>query len=102
MSVDTQAPARDRNRTILYAVIATVFVLLAIWALLVFPSSTDDAVARVKADKTIAALDAAGLPVPSRDFLVRTLGTDGGFPCQDPGGAFEKAVWNLQLSNGAA
>ncbi|SHN45093.1 hypothetical protein [Cryptosporangium aurantiacum] len=102
MSVETEASAHDRNRVILYAVIATAFVLLAIWALIVFPTATDNSVARVKADQTIAALEDAGLPTPSRDFLVQTLGTDGGFPCRDPGGAFEKAIWNLQLTNGAA
>ncbi|GAA3388367.1 hypothetical protein [Cryptosporangium minutisporangium] len=102
MSVETDAPRRDRSHLLLYSIIAAVFVILAIWGLIAYPGVTENAEARQKADRTIDAMEEAGLPTPSRDFLVRTLGTDGGFPCRDPGGAFEKAVWNLQLTNGAA
>ncbi|MEU9731098.1 hypothetical protein [Streptomyces sp. NPDC048002] len=48
-----------------------------------------------------AAVD-AGYPRPDTDTIVRTLGTDGGFVCEDPDSALKKALWKTNVSNGAA
>ncbi|MER6672285.1 hypothetical protein [Streptomyces sp. NPDC000983] len=48
-----------------------------------------------------AAVD-AGYPRPDVDTIVRTLGTDGGIVCEDPGAALRTALWKTNVSNGAA
>jgi hypothetical protein len=91
-----------RTRWITYVVLGVIFLLLAVVALFVFRSASEGAEAQRKADELTAALTEAGLAVPSRDQIVRTLGTDGGAVCADPGGALGRAALNLSLTNGAA
>jgi hypothetical protein len=59
--------------------------------------------AEAKASQLIAALQAAGLPVPQDvESIARTLGTDGGTVCADPAAALRKAATDAQLVNGAS
>jgi hypothetical protein len=97
-SVDNAA----RTRWITYVVLGVIFLLLAVVGLFVFRSATGGIEAQRKADELTTALTEAGLPVPSRDQIVRTLGTDGGVVCADPGSALGRAALNTGLSNGAA
>ena len=99
MSPTVDNPAR--TRWITYLVLGVIFLLLAVLGLFVFRSATGGVEAQRKADELTAALTDAGLPVPSRDQIVRTLGTDGGVVCADPGGALGRAALNHSLSNGA-
>ncbi|MDI2127642.1 hypothetical protein [Yinghuangia seranimata] len=55
-----------------------------------------------KANELRETLTAAGLPAPSTDTITRTLGTDGGPVCEDPGKALHNGVDRVGLDNGAA
>jgi hypothetical protein len=55
-----------------------------------------------KANELRSALAAAGLPQPDKDLIVRTLGTDGGPVCEDPGQALRNGADRVGLANGAA
>ncbi|NUP77637.1 MAG: hypothetical protein HOV96_08845 [Nonomuraea sp.] len=55
-----------------------------------------------KADQLRSALAAAGLPQPDKDLIVRSLGTDGGPVCENPGDALRNGVDRVGLGNGAA
>jgi len=99
MSPTVDNPAR--TRWITYLVLGVIFLLLAVVGLFVFRSATGGVEAQRKADELTAALTEAGLAVPSRDQIVRTLGTDGGVVCADPSGALGRAALNISLSNGA-
>ncbi|HEU5111201.1 MAG TPA: hypothetical protein VFT95_21885, partial [Micromonosporaceae bacterium] len=67
-----------RTRWITYLVLGVIFLLLAMVGLFVFQSAKEGAEAQRKADELETALTEAGLPVPSTDQIVRTLGDDGG------------------------
>ncbi|RKE20003.1 hypothetical protein [Streptomyces sp. TLI_171] len=54
-----------------------------------------------KADELISKLQSNGYPTPDRSQIARTLGTDGGAVCADPGSALNRALQRVQLSNGA-
>ncbi|RFC76930.1 hypothetical protein [Streptomyces sp. AcE210] len=61
--------------------------------------TTDDA--HKKADRLADELVAAGYSRPDTGGIVRTLGTDGGNVCDDPGSALKSGLWKIHLSNGA-
>ncbi|MFL6141425.1 MAG: hypothetical protein ACJ72N_06085 [Labedaea sp.] len=91
-----------RNNRVLYAVVATLLIVLMVFGMIAFALPTDNEEARSKATELISAFEQAGLPAPSADFVVGTFGTDGGAVCEHPGDALAKAAMNQQLSNGAA
>jgi hypothetical protein len=79
-----------------------IFLFLAVIALFVFQSAKEGAAEQAKADELTAALTEAGMTAPSKDQIVRTLGTDGGAVCAaDPGSGVLRAAVNAHLSNGA-
>ena len=89
------------NRT-LYAVVATLLIVLMVFSMIAFAVPPDNDESRSKAAELISAFEQAGLPAPSADFVVGTFGTDGGAVCENPGDALARAAMNQQLSNGAA
>jgi hypothetical protein len=92
----------QRDRRIVYAVIAGALVLLLIIALVFYRRAETSLEAQGKADQLIAALQKAGVrAVPSQEQIVRVLGNDGGAICKDPGSALRKALLFSQLTNGA-
>jgi hypothetical protein len=92
----------QRDRRIVYAVIAGALVLLLIIALVFYRRAETSQEAQGKADQLIAALQKAGVrAVPSQEQIVRVLGNDGGAICKDPGSALRKALLFSQLTNGA-
>ncbi len=54
-----------------------------------------------KAAQLNTALTAAGYPAVDQAQIARTLGSDGGEACANPDGALKKALWLVDLSNGA-
>jgi hypothetical protein len=91
-----------RQRRITYLVVGVVVLALLVVGLVVQRQRTDDRAAQAKADQLITQFQAAGLPVPSKDLIVGTLGTDGGAVCTNPGNALKKAIRDGLGSNGAA
>ncbi|MFE6804101.1 hypothetical protein [Streptomyces sp. NPDC057681] len=61
--------------------------------------TTNDA--HKKANRLADELVAAGYSRPDAGGVVRTLGTDGGNVCDDPGSALKSGLWKIHLSNGA-
>ena len=102
MSFKSRWAEIEQERKALYLAGGLIVVILMIWGLIAFPAAVSSERAQDKADELIAQFTEAGLPAPSQEFLVDTLGTDGGQICDDPGGALEKARWDQQLTNGAA
>ncbi|WP_214318371.1 hypothetical protein [Nonomuraea sediminis] len=58
--------------------------------------------AEQKAKELQSALQAAGLPVPQEDQIVRVLGEDGGPVCASPNAALAYGLLRAGLVNGAA
>ena len=101
MSTQEHAWGR-RERWILYSVIAVLLVALAVIAMAAWRGAKQTREAEQKADRLVAAFGEAGASsVPSRERIVRVLGTDGGPVCADPTGALNRAAYLTGLSNGA-
>lgn len=90
------------ERKALYIISAFVLTVLVVSGLLVFRSARSTAEAQEKADQFISELQAIGAPTPSKDAVVRVLGSDGGAVCADPNGALGRATLLSQLANGAS
>jgi hypothetical protein len=93
--------ATPRVRYIIYGVVAAVVVILMVVGLFAWHRAKSDRDAEAKADQLIAALDVAGARTPSREQVVRVLGTDGGPVCADPNEFLNRAAMLGQLTNGA-
>ena len=89
------------ERKALYIVVAFVVVLLMIGGLIAFRSAKSTAEAEQKADQFISELQNIGATAPSKEAVVRVLGSDGGAVCADPNGALSRATLLAQLTNGA-
>jgi len=89
------------ERRALYIVVAFVVVLLMIGGLIAFRSAKSTAEAEQKADQFISELQNIGATAPSKEAVVRVLGSDGGAVCADPNGALSRATLLAQLTNGA-
>ena len=89
------------ERKALYIVIAFVVVLLMVGGLIAFRSAKSTQEAQQKADQLISELQNIGAPTPSKEAIVRVLGSDGGAVCADPNGALSRATLLAQLANGA-
>jgi hypothetical protein len=95
-------PANRSERILIYIIAAVVVIVLAIWAMVAFQHYAATPEANAKANELIAAFQQAGLPVPSKEQVVSTLGTDGGAVCANPSNALNRATLYSQFSNGAA
>jgi len=98
----TVNPSEKTKHTITYIVLGTIFIILAVLALIVFRSAKASVEASKKADELISKIEAAGFTAPPKDQITRTLGDDGGSICQDPNNALRRAVLNGMITNGAA
>ena len=90
------------ERRALYIVVAFVVVLLMVGGLIAFRSAKSTSEAQQKADQLISELQKIGAPTPSKEAVVRVLGSDGGAICADPNGALSRATLLAQLANGAS
>jgi Tfp pilus assembly protein FimT len=95
---ETQTP---RERRTLYIVLAVVVGVLMVVGLIAFRSAKSTAEAEEKAAQLITELENAGARAPSQESIVRLLGDDGGFVCQDPNSALARASLLAGLANGA-
>jgi hypothetical protein len=107
MSAATSQPETPRRaageQRVMYFIVASVVVVLAVLGLILYDSAQDDQDAQAKADQLVQEFEAAGLPVPEdTDQIVATLGTDGGAVCANPANALGKAVLHDSLTNGAS
>ena len=93
-------PWRSEHRFI-YLGSALLLVALLVAALIGFSQANSSASANEKADRLATQLEQAGYPVPNHGTIVRTLGTDGGLLCTDPGNALIVSQAKVALSNGA-
>jgi hypothetical protein len=100
MSTVQETQTTQERRT-LYIVLAVVFGLLVVVGLIAFRSAKSTAEAEEKAAQLITELENAGARAPSQEAIVRLLGDDGGFVCQDPNSALAKASRLAALANGA-
>ncbi|VVJ22111.1 Uncharacterised protein [Amycolatopsis camponoti] len=73
------------QRVVVYLVVGVVLGGLLVAGYLLFHSARVSAEAEAKADLLVSRLAQAGARTPSRDQVVRLLGTDGGSTCADPG-----------------
>jgi hypothetical protein len=102
MTTRADQGANRSERIVIYVLAAVVVTVLAIWATVAFGRAAATAAAGHKAEELLASFQNAGLPVPSKDQVVSTLGADGGAVCQNPANALTRATLNSQMSNGAA
>lgn len=93
---------RSSDHRTMYWIVGTIVVVLAIVGLITYSGKQHDEAAQQKATQLSQKLEAAGLRVPNKDILIRSLGTDGGAVCDNPASALGKATLHDQLTNGAA
>jgi hypothetical protein len=94
--------ATQKDRRVVYIVIAVALVLLLIICLVFYRRAESNQEAQDKANQLVAALQKAGVrAVPSQEQIVSRLGDDGGAICKDPASALRQAILFDQLSNGA-
>ena len=97
------ASSGDREFAWLYWAAAVVVGILLVVGLVTYSGKKEDEQAKAKAQQVTQKFQAAGLPVPKdQSILVRSLGTDGGNVCDNPGNALGKAVLYDNLTNGAS
>ena len=93
----------EKDRRVIYIVIAGALVLLLIICFVFYRSAKSDQQAQDKANQLIAALQKAGVRVvPSQAQIVGVLDNDGGALCKDPASALRKSILFDQLTNGAS
>src|SRR6185436_8236942 len=91
MNVSVNDAARTRRTT--YIVLGVAFVA--------YSAKKSNAQADQKADQYLAELSSAGLYIPTKELVVRTLGDDGGATCADPNSALKRGALLGGLTNGA-
>ncbi|MEU4519272.1 hypothetical protein AB0F52_11225 [Amycolatopsis sp. NPDC024027] len=89
------------QRVLVYLVVGVVLGGLFVAGYLRYHSARATAEAEAKADRLVARLAQEGARAPSRDQLVRLLGTDGGSICVDPAAALARATSDTGFVNGA-
>jgi hypothetical protein len=89
------------QRMLVYLVVGIVLGGLVVAGYLRHHSARATADAEAKADRLITRLTQEGARAPSRDQLVRLLGTDGGSICVDPAAALARATSDAGIANGA-
>jgi hypothetical protein len=84
-------------------VLGGVLLALAILGVIIYAGNERTAEAEAKAAELTQKLEAAGLRAPaSDDVFIRTLGTDGGNVCDNPGDGLGKAALFSMFTNGAS
>jgi hypothetical protein len=96
-------PSSAEGDRLVYGIIIAVLVLLAIIGVITYSSNEESAEAQQLAAELTQKFEAAGLRTPEDlDILVRSLGTDGGAVCENPGNALGRALLFDNLTNGAS
>ena len=86
-----------------YWILGALIVVLAIIGLITYSGAKDDREAQDKAAELTQKFESAGLPAPEdQDIITRSLGTDGGAVCDNPGSSLGKALLNDAITNGAS
>ncbi len=93
--------ATRRERLIIYVLVGAVVLILMVLGTVSWRNAKAGEEAERKADQLIAAITTAGGQAPSREQVIRVLGTDGGAICTNPNESLIKANLQAQLSNGA-
>jgi hypothetical protein len=93
---------RDTERVVMYVAIALVLVILATVGVFRYHYRAETRAAIDKATQLEAKWRVLGLAVPEQDVLVRLYGTDGGVLCTITPDRVTKALYLIQMSNGAA
>jgi hypothetical protein len=96
-----RAPFWRSEHRFIYLGSAVVLVALLVAGLIGFSQAGTSVSANDKANRLATQLEAAGYPVPDHGVIVRTLGTDGGLLCTDPGNSLVVSQAKIALSNGA-
>ncbi|MFF2751272.1 hypothetical protein ACFVVA_37765 [Kitasatospora sp. NPDC058048] len=91
---------RSQHRWIYIGAIV-VLVAMMIIGLFTYTQQRATNEAHRKANQLNDALVAQGFPPQNVENLALTLGTGGGTVCDDPNSALKRALWLVQLSNGA-
>jgi membrane-bound ClpP family serine protease len=92
--------AYPHDNRLLLVIIGVLFVALLAVSLVAYEQPKDNAVAVRMAVQLQQRLRQAGLPEPSVDVIVNSLGTDGGVVGKTSGLALPDAILNLQLTAG--
>jgi hypothetical protein len=99
----TDRPTDSDSHRTMYWIIGGVVVVLCIIGLITYSGKKADAEAKDKAQQLTQAFEQAGLRVPQDETIItRSLGTDGGAICDNPGDALGKAILFDSLANGAS
>jgi hypothetical protein len=93
-------PDEAKHRTLLW-ICGAVALVLAIIGLITYSGNKEDQQAQQKAAQLSQSLRRAGLFVPDKDIIVRSLGSDGGAVCDNPANALGRATLLDQMTNGA-
>ncbi|MDW5595449.1 hypothetical protein VSS74_13955 [Conexibacter stalactiti] len=102
-STPPQPSASGDDFRFIYWFVGGVLLILVVIGLITYSGQKDDAAAQAKAQELTQKFERAGLPVPAdQDIIVKSLGTDGGAVCDNPANALGRALFNSQLTNGAA
>jgi hypothetical protein len=102
MPIPAEGPPSGGERW-MYWTVGAVVIALAVLGLINYSGAKRTAEAEQKAQELTQRLEQAGLRAPAdQDIFVRSLGTDGGNVCDNPGEALGKAVLYDSLANGAA
>src|SRR5215204_1911003 len=88
---------------VIYWALGGVLVVLCVVGLVTYSGEKETREAQDKAQQLTQKFEAAGLRVPEdQNVFVRTLGSDGGNVCENPGNAFGRALLADRLTNGAS
>lgn len=92
-----------RHNRLVYAIAIGLLVVGLVVGLAVFRGAKDTKQANDKADQFLAKLQDAGVQrLPSKDQVVRVLGSDGGAVCENPANSLSKATLFSMIMNGAS
>lgn len=98
-SSESQSP---RERSVIYAVVVGVLIVLGVIATLLFLDRRQEARDLEKAEQLLSAFSDAGISVTlSAEQIAEVLGDDGGATCADPNAALSRATLLAGLANGA-
>ena len=98
-SSESQSP---RERSVIYAVVVAVLIVLGVIATLLFLDRRQEARDLEKAEQLLSAFSDAGISVSlSAEQVAGVLGDDGGATCADPNAALSRSTLLAGLANGA-
>ena len=101
-TVESQGPANYGSNRWIYWTVGAVVVILLVVGLITWSGGKNNREAQQKAEQLTQKFEQAGLRVPvDQETITRSLGTDGGPVCDNPGKALGKSILFDQFTNGA-